>query len=100
MATATSNSHDQQSAHVKVDYAAKRAHEAVDRAADFVGSSEEKIQHLADELRKQAEQLTDGAKRRSSEATAAVEDYTRTHPIKTLSFAFLIGAVIAFLIRR
>lgn len=100
MATATSNSLDHQSAHAKVDRAAERAHEAVNRAAEVAGSGEEKLQNLADELRSQAEQLTVNAKRHSSEATAAVEDYTRAHPFKTLSLAFLIGAVIAFLIRR
>lgn len=100
MATSTSNSHTQKSTHANVDRAAERAHEAVNRAAEFAGSGEEKLQHLAEELRYQAEQLTNSAKRHSSEATAAVEDYTRAHPFKTLSFAFLIGAVIAFLIRR
>ncbi|NKI18572.1 hypothetical protein HCU74_14235 [Spongiibacter sp. KMU-166] len=100
MEATKSNAHAADSAHAKVDHAAERAHEAVNRAAQFAGTGEEKLQHLAEELRTQAEQLANSAKRRSDEASAAVSDYTRTHPLKTLSLAFLLGAVAAFLFRR
>lgn len=100
MDTSNSQSHTTESAHAKVDRAAERAHDAVNRAAEFAGSGEEKLQHLADELRTQAEQLASNAKRHSDEASAAVSDYTRTHPLKSLGLAFLLGAVAAFLFRR
>ncbi|GAB3372814.1 hypothetical protein NCG89_06620 [Spongiibacter taiwanensis] len=96
--TNTSEHHDSHNEHI--DSLARRAHEAVDRAAKMAGSSEERILRLADELRSQAEQMGSSAKQRSEKITSSVEDYTRAHPIKTLSFAFVLGALLTFLLRK
>lgn len=96
--TSTSNQQDSHGDHI--DSLARRAHEAVDRAATMAGSSEERILRLADELRSQAEQMGSSAKQRSEKVTASVEDYTRRHPLKTLSFAFVLGALLTFLLRK
>lgn len=96
--SSTVESSDNHSDHI--DSLARKAHEAVDRAAKMAGSSEEKILGLAEELRSQAEQMGAKARERSQSASASVEDYTRKHPVRTLGFAFVLGALFAFLFRK
>jgi ElaB/YqjD/DUF883 family membrane-anchored ribosome-binding protein len=88
------------SQHEKIDSTAERVHEAVERAAEMAGTSEERLMELAEELRAHADRLAKSARKQSAEVTSAVEDYTRENPIKTISLAFLLGAMLAFLFRK
>ena len=100
MATEQSESRTNTHRHDKVDAAAAKAHEAVDRAATMAGSSEERLYQLAEELRQQAEGLASSARQRSEALSDAVGGYTRENPLKTVGLAFVLGAVLAFLLRR
>ena len=86
--------------HQRVGDAAERVHEAVDRAAAMAGTSEERLMELVEELRDHADKLAESARSRSKEVTAAVGDYTKENPIKSIGLAFLLGTVLAFLFRK
>ena len=95
-----SNTSSANSRHERTDGAAERVHEAVDRAATIAGMSEERLLELAEELRGHADKIAKSARSRSNEATAAVGDYTRENPIKSIGLAFLMGTILAYIFRK
>lgn len=88
----------QSKAHDAVDKAAEAAHKGVDGATAAAENGQERVDAMAQQISEQAHQIADTAREQTEKVSSAVGNYAKEHPLKTVGFAFLAGAVAASLL--
>lgn len=88
------------SAHQNAGAMASAAHEFIDRAADRLSKSEEKLRDTAAATRQTLATSLDGAKTQLIKTNKATQSYVQQHPLRAVGVALGIGAVLALLLRR
>lgn len=85
--------------HKSTDALVGRAHTALDRAANYLGRSEEKLRSSADHTRAAVAASLKNARTSCTKADAATRNYVQRHPLRAIGIALGVGAVVALLSR-
>lgn len=80
--------------------AAKRAHEAVDEAAERASGIEQQARAGMRTATEKAEEVRAEAERKAKRATGAVERFIQERPVTSAAMAFAAGVVAMALLRR
>jgi ElaB/YqjD/DUF883 family membrane-anchored ribosome-binding protein len=87
-------------AHLKAGAAAAVAHDFIDRAADRLGKSEEKLRDTATAAQQTVAASLQGARTRLNQTNLAAQSYAQQHPLRALGVAVGVGALIALMLRK
>lgn len=86
-------------AHLNTEAMTTAAHEFIDRAADRLSKSEDRLRSTAAATRQSLSTSLDGAKTRLAQTNKATQTYVQRHPLRAVGVALGVGAVLAFLFR-
>lgn len=84
---------------LNADAMTNAAHEFIDRAADRLSKSEDKLRTTAAATRKTLATSLDGAKTRLAQTNKATQTYVQRYPLRAVGIALGIGAVLTLLFR-
>ncbi len=87
-------------AHDTTSHLAEKLHSAIDKTAEGVAHTEERIRKSAAQAAEKMQQGSHCAQKKTQETICAIAGYVRENPLLSLGIAFAAGSLISSLTRR